>query len=151
MKGNLDVRRDVLALAFHGTLIMLVGFLEGSAYSLAITGRAPPEVVTQWRVAHLGSISGGLLLLAGSYIATLIDARSAIWLSRLYVLGGYTFAVAMLLAALFGQRGLLPNLPPENLAVLVLYGIGSLSVLLGTVLALWGLRKATHALLKHVA
>jgi hypothetical protein len=135
----------VYALAIHGTVILLIGFLEGSAYSLAIMANSPPDVVQQWRIAHLGSISGGLLLLAGSYIATLVAAPDGLWLTRVYVLGGYAFATAMLLAAVFGQRGLSPHLPPTNLIVHILYVVGSIAVLLGTAFATWSLRKAARA------
>ena len=137
-----DIVQSAYVLAMHGMLIMLVGFLEGSAYSLAITGGKASDVVLQWRVAHLGSISGGLLLLAGSYVTTLIEASHGIWLMRTYVLGGYAFAVAMLLAAVLGPRGLSPQLPATNLVVHVLYAVGSIAVLIGTALAVWALRKA---------
>ena len=95
-------------LTFHGTIILLIGLLCGAPYGRAINKGTAAHIVNSWRVAHLSLPIGAILMFV---VATLLasfmvaaDIKQLI--ADLLIISGYSFAVALPLAALVGERGL---------------------------------------------
>lgn len=90
-------------LVFHGTIILFVGLLCGAPY-----GRAETHIVHSWRVAHLGLPLGAILMFAvASLLASFTVVREIKQLiADLLIVSGYSFCVALPLAATVGHRGL---------------------------------------------
>ena len=51
-------------LLFHGSIILLVGFLCGIPYGIAITRKKGDEVLRAWRLAHSALSLGGTTMIA---------------------------------------------------------------------------------------
>jgi hypothetical protein len=95
-------------LVFHGTIILLIGLLCGAPYGRAINGRAAAHIVHSWRVAHLSLPIGAILMFA---VATLLASFTVVGqikqlIANLLIVSGYSFSVALPLAATVGERGL---------------------------------------------
>jgi hypothetical protein len=95
-------------LVFHGTIILLIGLLCGLPYARAINRHAAAHVVHSWRVAHLSLPIGAILMFT---VATLLASFTVVGqikqlITSLLIVSGYSFSVALPLAALVGERGL---------------------------------------------
>lgn len=95
-------------LVFHGTIILLVGLLCGAPYGRAINERAAAHIVHSWRVAHQSLAMGAILMFA---VATLLTSFTVVvqikqLIAILLIVSGYSFGVALPLAAVVGERGL---------------------------------------------
>jgi hypothetical protein len=95
-------------LVFHGTIILLIGLLCGAPYGRAINGRAAAHRVHSWRVAHLSLPIGAILMFAVAPLFASFTVASQIkqLIAILLIVSGYSFCVALTLAALVGERGL---------------------------------------------
>lgn len=117
-------------LVLHGSLVLLVGFVGGGLFSRAIK-RAQGEVA--WRVVHSGSSMGGVMLIALG--AALPQLTAAAWLTQLVawslIAGVEVFVLAMIWAAVTGQRGLTRGGTRSNRAINVLYLAASALSLFG--------------------
>lgn len=95
-------------LVFHGTIILLIGLLCGAPYGRAINRRASDHIVHSWRVAHLSLPIGAILMFAVAPLMASFTVASQIkqLIANLLIVSGYSFCVALPLAALVGERGL---------------------------------------------
>lgn len=130
------------ALIFHGAMVLLIGLLAGAPYGRAIAREAATRRIEAWRVAHSGLIGTGVMTLVfglalrgWSAAGALADATAAA-----AVVAAYAFSIAMIVAALSGQRGLNMRRPAANRIVFTGYAVGvlgSLAAASGFVLLAW--------------
>jgi hypothetical protein len=121
-------------LVFHGTIILLIGLLCGAAYGRAISAGAPTHIVHSWRVAHLSLPIGAILMFA---VATLfasfaVGGQIKQLIAALLIVSGYSFSVALPLAAMVGERGLSPRGSLKAKAVFVGNVLGAVTSLLAS-------------------
>jgi hypothetical protein len=128
-------------LALHGVLVLIVSLISGRWFSRAIT-TGGNEVA--WRVVHSGGSMGGIMLIAFSSLISIIVLP--LWATELFVwfiiLGTWLFIIAMIVAAITGQRGLKGSGSLTNRGVFSFYIIGALLSLFGCCLLLIGLLRA---------
>ena len=127
-------------LVFHGSTILLVGFLCGAPYGRAIVRGKGEAAVHAWRVAHLSLPIGAILLfsLAAVVPQLQLSASVAAVMVWAFVVSGYAFTVSLPLAAHFGHRGLTSEPPFLDRVVYVGNMLGAVSSLVGAVLLVWG-------------
>src|ERR1700722_4525184 len=95
-------------LVFHGTIILLIGLLCGAPYGRAINRRVADHIVHSWRVAHLSLPIGAILMFAVAMLMASFTVASQIkqLIANLLIVSGYSFCVALPLAAMVGEPGL---------------------------------------------
>jgi len=95
-------------LAFHGTIVLLVGLLCGGPYARAVNRNAPAHIVRSWRVAHASLPIGAMLMLAvAALLSSFAVAGQIRWLIAVaLIVSAYAFCFSLPLAAVVGQRGL---------------------------------------------
>lgn len=95
-------------LTFHGTIILLIGLLCGAPYGRAINRGTAAHIVHSWRVAHLSLPIGAILMFVVAILLTSFMVAGEIkqLIADLLIVSGYSFCVALPLAALVGERGL---------------------------------------------
>lgn len=100
-------------LVFHGTIILLIGLLCGAPYGRSINGSTASRIVHSWRVAHLSLPIGAILMFAVAPLLGTFAVGGEIrrLIADLLIVSGYSFAVALPLAAMVGERGLSPRGP----------------------------------------
>ena len=121
-------------LVFHGTIILLIGLLCGAPYGRAINAGAATGIVHSWRVAHLSLPIGAILMFA---VATLLASFAVVGqikqlIANLLIVSGYSFCVALPLAAMVGERGLSPGGSLKAKAVFVGNVLGAVTSLLAS-------------------
>jgi hypothetical protein len=134
--------RDQVRILFHGAIVLMIGLLAGIPMGEAITEAWGDDVVRAWRVAHVGVVTGGLMLIAlapALRLATLSD-RQASWLVIAFIASAYGGAVALPLGATFGARGLEPGHTLINTLVFLANAALALGSLIGTALLILGAR-----------
>jgi hypothetical protein len=134
-------------LLFHGALVLLVGLLAGAPYGRAIAGGAPLRRVEAWRAAHTGLIGTGLMTLVFGLMLRAWNAQGAVAdaVALSAIVSAWAFAVAMILAAASGQRGLGASGPVANRLVFAGYAVGvlgSLGAAAGFVVLAWAYRSS---------
>jgi hypothetical protein len=122
-------------LVFHGTIILLIGLLCGAPYGRAINGRAAAHIVHSWRVAHLSLPIGAILMFA---VAPLLASFTVVGpikqlIAILLIVSGYSFCVALPLAAMVGERGLSYRGSVKAKAVFAGNALGAVTSLLASV------------------
>ena len=127
-------------LIFHGSVILLIGFLCGAPLGSAVVRGKSEETVRAWRVAHSSLVSGGILLLVvASIIAQLqLSAWATALMVWVFVLASYGFAVVLPLGAYYGHRGLKSEPPFLNRVVYFGNTVGALGLLVGAIVLVWG-------------
>src|SRR5438094_3179002 len=110
--------RDQSRVLFHGAIVLLIGMLAGIPMSRAITSGAGEDVVRAWRVAHVGIVAGGLLLIAFAPALRLVrlGPPQARGLVAALVATGYA-SLGLWLGAATGARGLEPGHSAANTVV----------------------------------
>lgn len=118
----------------HGTVVLLVGLLAGFPFLLGIVRQAPTRRIDAWRAAHTGLSATGVMLVAiGAATATWGDQGTLFQVTRHgLVIGAYGIALAMILAAATGARGLAAGGPVANWVVYAAYMTGVPATLVGT-------------------
>ena len=121
-------------LVFHGTIILLIGLLCGAPYSRAINRHAAAHIVHSWRVAHLSLPIGAILMFV---VATLLASFAVAGqikqlIASLLIVSGYSFCVALPLAAMVGERGLSHQGPLKAKAVFLGNVLGAVTSLLAS-------------------
>ena len=127
-------------LTFHGSVILLLGLLCGWPYARALI-RAKSEIGTNaWRVAHLSLPIAAILLFALVAVVPLLQlsATAAAWMVWSFIASGYAFAIALVLGAYYGFRGLSSKPPLLNRVVYLGNMVGAVLSLLGSILLVWG-------------
>lgn len=120
---------------FHGSVILLVGLVAGFPFLRGIVTRAEQHRVDAWRAAHTGLCSSGVMTIAMGvalklWMAPGLAQTLAYWG---IVVGGYAIALAMVLAAASGSRGLVGGGSTSNRVVYLAYMTGVPATLLGAV------------------
>ena len=126
-------------LIYNGAIVILLGLLAGFPYALVVTGQMAGEE-RAWRMAHMEGLLNGMLALlaAGVWDAIVLSARQRRWLALSLIVAAYGNAVASILGASFGVRGLALGGPAMNSVVYLLFVIAIVGVLAGVVLLIRG-------------
>lgn len=107
-------------LAFHASIVLLIGLLCGIPYGRSILRSAGSDIVHAWRVAHLSLPLGATLMFGVAGILTGFATPALGWAITIsLVVSAYAFCFALPLAALTGHRGLSSRGP---LAARLVYG-----------------------------
>jgi hypothetical protein len=124
---------------FHGTVILLIGLLDGFPFMRGIVGSAEPRRVEAWRAAHTGLCGTGVMIIAMGATLRLWGARGPMrdLAAIAIVIGGYALTLAMTLAAASGSRGLVAGGALSNRVVYITYMTGVPATLVGTLAFLW--------------
>ena len=99
------MEQNVIYLAFNGVLILTVSLISGGWFAKAINIRGN-EVA--WRVVHSGGSMGGIMLIAFSSLVPVIvmPQWSMTILVWSVILSAWLYIIAMIVAAITGERGL---------------------------------------------
>ncbi|MGH9889224.1 MAG: hypothetical protein ACREBE_27065 [bacterium] len=126
-------------LLYNGALVVLLGLLAGFPYALVVTGQMAGEE-RAWRMAHLEGLLNGMLALiaAGVWDSLVLSARQRRWLALSLILAAWGNAVASILAASAGVRGLALAGPPLNAVVYLLFVAAIVAVFIGVGLLVRG-------------
>ena len=131
----------IVYLALHGVLALIVSLVSGRWFSRAIT-TGGNEVA--WRVVHSGGSMGGIMLIAFSSLIPILVLPQ--WATTAFVwsiiLGTWLFIIAMIIAAITGERGLKGGGSLVNRGVYFCYIVGAFLSLIGCGLLLAGLLRA---------
>lgn len=102
----------------HAAVVLLLGMAAGFPYGTAVTDGLQ-EATRAWRMAHLEGVLNGLLMLGvGAAISRWqLTLRSQRVLYIGLLVTGYGNAIASIVAAATGVRGLAPGGPTANWAV----------------------------------
>ena len=124
----------------HGAIVVFLGLLFGLPWGVALTAGWGEESVQAWRVAHVGMVAVGLLLIAlGAALRHLVlGQRQASWLAGFLVTSAYAFTVAVLLRGVAGVKGFQPTGPLLNWVAFLSNLVGILGSLMGVALAIRG-------------
>jgi hypothetical protein len=95
-------------LAFHGSIVLLVGLLCGAPYGRAINRNAPNHIVHSWRVAHASLPLGAILMFAvAALLSSFAVATQVKWFIAItLIVSSYAFCLSLPLAAMTGHRGI---------------------------------------------
>ena len=126
-------------LLFHGVIVLLLGLLAGIPYGIAINRNGNERLIEAWRVAHAAIPMGAILMIAISAVFSELTVLISIkWsIAILYILSGYSFASALLIAPVVGYRGLSSKGPATAKLVYTGNIIGALTSLSATILLLY--------------
>ena len=105
----------------NGLIVLLVGLLGGFPFASAIKRKNGKEVA--WRVVHSGSSMAGIMLIA---IGVVVDYLCINPLLNCIIFWGiisstYLFVIAMVLAAITGERGIGPKETVKTTGWKILY------------------------------
>lgn len=120
-------------MVFHGSVVLILGLLAGFPFLRGIVAQAEPRRVEAWRAAHTGLCSTGVMAIAMGVALQTWGASGALSRLTVYaiVVGAYGIALAMILAAASGSRGLVGGGSASNRIVYLSYMIGVPATLLG--------------------
>jgi hypothetical protein len=95
-------------LAFHGSIVLLLGLLCGVPYGRAINRDAPAHIIHSWRVAHASLPIGAILMFAVAALLTsfAVVAQVKWFIALALIVSVYAFCFSLPLAAITGYRGL---------------------------------------------
>lgn len=131
-------------LVLHGLIVLLAGVLAGVPFWLVIIRKKGNEVIHGWRVAHsFLCMYGMLMLIVGLLSPHLIIGESiASVLLWSFVTAGYSFAIAFIVGAWKGYRGLTPWPYGLNTFLNVCHIIGISCSIIGIVIIIYSYLKA---------
>lgn len=132
------MEQNIIYLGIHGVLVLVVSLMSGRWFSKAITSGGN-EVA--WRVVHSGGSMGGIMLIAFSSLLPHLVLPQ--WAVSLFIwtiiLGTWLFIIAMIVAAITGERGLKAGGSLINRGVYFGYMFGAIFSIAGCGLLLAGL------------
>ncbi|HSV95603.1 MAG TPA: hypothetical protein VLM75_01585 [Spirochaetota bacterium] len=139
MNTDINTRRSMI---MHGGIVALLGAFSGLGFALAISGDIPGSV-RAWHLAHLQGILTGILIIAVSSCVSHItlDAKKMKIMKLCFIVTGYCYAVGPVWGAVFGVRGLAPEMPAANIVMFLSNTVASISVLIGLGLLIAGARR----------
>lgn len=125
-----------LWIILHGVIILIIGLIGGFPYAEAI--QKQPEKVESWRLFHSGSLMGGILLMVVGAIAPTLAFTHLSWkvVFNGLVISSYSFIAGKMLAALSGKRGLSWKVKGTGRVISILYALGTVISILGTLVLL---------------
>ena len=132
----------VIHLALHGAIVLTISILAGLFLYGAILKKIKNE--SAWHVVHAGGTVRGVMLIALAAIIHIPvlpfwQLTAAVWLIIFFV---WTSMLAMILAAVSGDRGLGLSGSIANKIVYLLYAVGTVAIFPGCFLLIYGLYKA---------
>jgi hypothetical protein len=132
------------SLIFHGAIVIILGLLAGFPYALVLQGQMAGEP-RAWSMAHLEGVLNGLLCLgaAGAFGKLALSAGQMRVMTWSFILMAYGNAVASVIGAVTGQRGLELAGPMSNMIVFALFMIAVVLVLIALGLLAYGSRPST--------
>lgn len=132
-------------LLLNGSLVLLVGILSGLPYWLTMILRKEQEAIRAWRVAHSFLIMDGLMMLiVGLIILHLPLDELTVWVMVwALIISGYGFVLAFTIGAWKRYRGLTPKPYGLNTILFGWHIIGILGSLIGILIVIYGLFKAS--------
>jgi len=132
------MERYSVYLALHGVLALTVSMVCGRWFSKAIITQGN-EVA--WRVVHSGGSMGGIMLIAFSSLIPLVQLSNTLISFFVYAIitGTWLFILAMITAAVTGERGLINSGARSNKFVFIGYMVASVCTLIGCGLLITGL------------
>lgn len=131
-------------LALHGSIVLTISILCGLFLYLAILNSKRVDV---WHLVHAGGTSRGIMLIALAAIISipalpLWQLSAMAWLMIFFV---WTSMLAMIIAAISGERGLSFEGTGTNKVVYLLYAAGTITVFPACLLLIYGLFNAISA------
>jgi hypothetical protein len=134
-----DIRRMMV---MHGGIVAFIGALSGLVYTFVISGDIPGSM-RAWHLAHLQGIMTGMLIIAVSSFVdhVALDEKKSRIMAVSFIITGYCYAIGPVWGAVFGVRGLSPEMPAANIVMLVSNTVASVSVLIGLGLLISGAKK----------
>jgi hypothetical protein len=142
MRAEVAVSKRLrLQVLLNGVVVLLVGFLCGVPYSQAILNEWGESAIRGWRTAHLGLVVGGIWLIATAGVLDLVrlGPTAISTLVALLIASGYGFSVALVVAAMSGERGLAPAPPLFNGIAFAANTVGAGAALASLVLMIAGI------------
>jgi hypothetical protein len=122
-------------LAFHGSIVLLLGLLCGAPYGRAINRDAPAHTIHSWRIAHASLPMGAMLMFA---VAALLSSFAVVaevkwFIAITLIISVYAFCISLPLAAIAGHRGL--SLRGPLVAKVIFFGnmVGSIASLAASI------------------
>ena len=134
------MRRAPITILFHGLVVLLVGLLCGVPYGQAITHAWGEEAVRAWRFAHFGLVVAGIWLMVAAAVSHLLvlNTRRMAILVYSVVTSAYSFAVALVIGAIGGVRGLEPTGPVLNIVAFLANSVAAVASLVWVVVTILG-------------
>ena len=131
-------------LALHGAIVLTISILCGLFLYLAILNSNRVHV---WHLVHAGGTSRGIMLIALAAIISIPalpfwQLSAMAWLMIFFV---WTSMLAMIIAAISGERGLSFDGTGTNKVVYLLYAFGTITVFPACLLLIYGLFNAISA------
>jgi hypothetical protein len=122
-------------LAFHGSIVLLLGLLCGAPYGRAINRSAPSHIVHSWRVVHASLPIGAILMFAiAALLSSFAIAMQIKWFIAItLIVSSYAFCISLPLAALTGYRGLTSNGPVTAKIIFAGNVLGSVASLIASI------------------
>ena len=126
-------------LIFHASMVLLLGLLCGIPYAKVINRDGEEVKLRAWRVAHLALPIGAILMLAIAAVMTqFLVATNVKWAMAIaFIISGYGFCFALILAPFVGHRGISSKGPFSAKLVYVGNSIGAWFSLAGTILLMY--------------
>ena len=134
------MKRAQTQILFHGLIVLLLALLCGAPYGMAITRGWGDEAVRAWRLAHFSLVVGGIWLMVVAAVTHLLvlSPRGLTVLVASIVFSAYSFALALIVAAVGGVRGLEASGPPLNLVAFLANNAAALASLVSVSVMLIG-------------
>jgi uncharacterized membrane protein len=129
-------------LALHGAIVLTISIIAGLFLYGAILNKIKNE--SAWHVVHAGGTVRGVMLIALAAIIHLpvLPSWQLITAVGLIIFFVWTSMLAMIIAAMSGDRGLGLFGSMTNKLVYILYGVGAIAIFPGCFLLIYGLYKA---------
>jgi hypothetical protein len=129
-----------LALALHGSIVLVVSQVVGYAFFRAIRTEANAQT---WRMSHAACSAGATFLIALAPVVPHLDPPvSTGALVGLLVVSTYALSIGTVIAAVAGHRGVAPALPWSNRIVYALYLVGAITASLAGIALVIGAARA---------
>lgn len=130
-----------IQLALHGSIVLVVSLISGLFLYADILKNKNKAA---WHLSHAGGSARGIMLIALAAVIHLPDlplwqVSTLVWLIIFFT---WTSTLAMIIAAVSGERGLGFSGSITNKVVYVLYGVGVIAVFPAFLLLIFGLLNA---------
>lgn len=128
-------------LALHGAVVLTVSVIGGLFLYRAIL---KTEKIAAWHVVHSGGTVRGVMLIALAAIIQyptlpMWQLATIVWLILFFT---WTSMLAMIIAAVSGERGLGYSGSSTNKLVYILYAVGTVAIFPACSLLIYGLLKS---------
>ena len=130
-----------IQLALHGSIVLAISLISGL---FLYTDILKNKNEAAWHLSHAGGSARGIMLIALAAVVHLPvlpfwQVSTLVWLIIFFT---WTSTLAMIIAAISGERGLRFSGSITNKLVYILYGVGVIAVFPAFLLLIFGLLKA---------